>query len=168
MNLRRLRFAEQIPPAPVADARCLRSLPASWERAIPESAVDGLLKRAEGCAHAREAAHDARAAAHLRRAAEMLRRADALHEQAGRLETLAQLYLALAALRADLVSVEPDEEISPDASTGWLQAGALPTAELSSAHGPAFRETAALRNRAFRQLEAAIARHMRASHDQRA
>jgi hypothetical protein len=158
MDLRRLRFAEQIPPASVEDARRLRTLPSSWARGIPESAVDGLLKRAEALANARRAAGDSRAAADLHHAAAMLRRADAVHAQAGRLETLAQLYLALAALRADLVS---DEDVLADESAGWLQAGALPTADLSSAHGPAFRETAALRNRAFRQLEAMISRHTR-------
>lgn len=162
MDLRRLRFAEHTPSAPVADARCLRSLPPSWARPIAESAIDGLLKRADAVAAALHAVGDVRAAADLRRAASMLRRADALHLQAGRVETVAQLYVALAALRADLVSDSAQEDLTTDASTGWLQAGALPTTGFSSAHGPAFRETAALRSRAFRQVEASVARYTHA------
>jgi hypothetical protein len=162
MDLRRLRFAEHIPPSPAEDARRLRSLPASWSRPIAESAVDAVLKRADGLAGALRSRRDVRAAAAVRRAAAVLRRADALHAQAERLETLAQLYVALLALRADVASFgETDAEAGApaDDSIGWLQAGALPEEELSSEHGPAFRETASLRNRAFRQLEAAIAKH---------
>jgi hypothetical protein len=159
MDLRRLRFSEQIPPAPVADARRLRSLPPSWAQPIVESAVDGLLKRADGLAGALAVEGHARAAADLRRSADVLRRADALHTHAARVETLAQLYVALVALME-----APGEELPPDASVGLLQAGALSSGDLASAHGAAFRETAALRSRAFRQLEAAVAALARQRH----
>jgi hypothetical protein len=100
----------------------------------------------------------------------MLERADALHNHAFRIEALAQMLRALEALRADLAEMfgsksalataQARSALDDDALV-WVQAGALPSDESATEHGPAFRETAALRNRAFRFLEAAIARHVR-------
>jgi hypothetical protein len=161
-DLRRVRFAEHIPAAPAADARRLRGLPSSWTRPIVESAIDALSRRAEGVARALSLQGNLRAAANLRRDGELLARADALHTHALRVETLAQLYRALVALSVEVATESSAEGALDDESMTWVQAGALPTADLSPAHGPAFRETASLRNCAFRCLEAAVARHARA------
>ncbi len=159
MDLRRLRSSERVPSLPAEDLRRLRGLPPSWSRPIPESAVDALLERAGGLAKALKARGDLRGAAMLERATELLRRADALCTHASRVETLVQLYRALLALRADLTA---ERRVEEEESTAWLQAGALGTAPLVAMHGPALRETTALRNRAFRDVEAAIARVTRA------
>jgi hypothetical protein len=161
MDLQRLRFSEHVPPAPAADARSLRALPATWDGPIAESAIDGLARRAEGVAKVLRAQGKMQSVKDLRRAAELLVRWDALHARAFELETYAQTYRALVALRAEL-GEKAGEGATEDASIAWTQAGALAGAAPPFAHGPAFRETAALRNRAFRNLEAALARHARA------
>lgn len=147
----RLRFSETVPSLPESDARLLRGLPSSWEEPIRESSVDGLLRRARAMAGASSAAGRAHEARELRRRISLLERADDLHAHAADVETLAQLYRALAAF------VEPGAPDVADASRTWLQAGAVAGAP-SSAHGPAFRETAALRSRAYRWLLAMVAR----------
>lgn len=162
MDLDRLRFSEYVPPASAGDVRRLRGLRSSWARPIDESSVDGLMKRAGGVVRALAARGRGGAAAELERKRALLERADALASHALRVETFAQLYRALAALHADLVSEDPGAHALEEESLTWLQAGALENAPLSSAHGPAFRETIALRNRAFRSLEAAIAHQTRA------
>lgn len=156
MDPRRLRFSDHVPPSLIASVRPLSGLPRSWARPIDESRIDGLLKRADGTARALSAVGELRPAAALRRTAALLERVDELHRHSSRVETLAQLYRALATLHAEVLADPIDDE-----SISWLQAGALATSELSAAHGPAFRQTAALRNRAFRALEAAVARHAR-------
>jgi hypothetical protein len=164
MDFRRLRLSEQIPSAPAADARCLHGLPSSWSRPIAESAVDSLMKRADAVGRTLLLRGDVRGAASLRRTTELLRRADALCTHAVCVETLVQIYRALVTLHADLAAEEPGDRVEEAESPAWLQAGALATDPTSTAHGPAVRETTALRNRAFRSLEAAIARHTREAH----
>lgn len=147
----RLRFSETVPSLPERDARLLRGLPSSWEEPIRESELDALLKRARAMAAASSAAGRAHEAREMWRRISLLERADDLHAHAFDVETLAQLYRALATL------AEPGAPDVADASRTWLQAGALPGAP-SPAHGPAFRETAALRSRAYRWLLALVAR----------
>jgi hypothetical protein len=152
--MKRLRACEYVPSPAEDDARLLRGLPLTWEAAIDESALDGLQKRAAVLATSLAARGCPRDAADLRRRLALVARAAALHEHAANVETLAQLYRALSAF-----AKPGDRPI--DASRVWVQSGAL--AEMPAAvHGPAFRETAALRNRAFRWVEEAVAKFSRA------
>jgi hypothetical protein len=95
-----------------------------------------------------------RDAAELCRRVELLDRADELHRHASDVETVAGLYRALATLAQEQVRAEEDERT-------WLQSGVL-EGLAPLAHGPAFRETAALRNRAYRLVAATVARYGRA------
>jgi hypothetical protein len=131
------------------DARRLRGLPPSWEQAVPESAIDGLKKRAESLAVALTRRGRRAEADELRRRAALLERADELHRHASSLETLVGLYRALA-----VFARERDPEV--ERLFVWAQAGMDQPS--SAGHGPAFRETAALRNRAFRWLSTALVR----------
>lgn len=119
---------------------------------MPESAIDALLRRGRAAASGLSAAGRSREAGELWRRITLLERADELHRHASDVETLAQLYRALTTF-----SEEPEGELEP--SRAWVQAGAAEGAGLG--HGPAFRETAALRRRAFRWLQAAMARSAR-------
>jgi hypothetical protein len=149
----RLRFAEHVPSLAEVDARRLRGLPRRWGARVDESAPPALAKRANALANALTARGRGRDAAQLRRHVDLLERADELHQHASRVETLAQVYGALVALSGDATL---DSEIA-EAMT-WAQAGALPAGESGSGHGPAFRATAELRNRAFRLVEREVAR----------
>lgn len=138
---------------PESDARQLRGLPASWEQPIAESALEGLQRRAEALACGLQRAGRKREAGELRRRVALLARADELHRHAADLETLAGLYRALSALAGEHEPMGAYDRI-------WTQAGALEQ-PMAAMHGPAFRETAALRNRAYRSLAAAVAQHLR-------
>jgi hypothetical protein len=154
----RLRFAEYVPSPRSDDARVLGALPCEWSQQIAESAVAAVKRRADAVARTLAASGRAREAAALRRRVDVLARADELHEHAGRVEILAQLYRALA-----VIAHEPSDA-SLEAARLWTQAGATPGITTTAApHGPAFRETAALRNRAFRWVLAGIERAARRS-----
>jgi len=152
MNL--LRRCEYVPPMAEVTARPLRGLPSCWEQAIVESAVDGLRERASTMAARLERAGRKRDAQELRRRILALERADDLHRHASDVETITGLYLALSAFAREHEPIVERER-------AWAQAGLLDD-RMSLAHGPAFRETAALRNRAYRLVAAAIARYARA------
>jgi hypothetical protein len=153
----RLRLSEYVPPLPEHDMRVLRGLPTTWSQAVAESAIDALRERGAALASVLVARGRPRDAADLRRRVALLERADELHMHAASVETAAQLYRALLSFAK---KDESKQEASFEASRVWLQAGALP-GQLASAHGPAFRKTAALRSRAFRWLEQAIAKYTR-------
>ncbi len=147
----RLRFAEYVPPMAESDARLLRGLPACWEQPIVESGVEGLEERALVVAVRLESRGRKRDASELRRRIALLQRADELHRHATDVETIAGLYRALATFaHVDQRALERERV--------WAQAGMLED-PMCILHGPAFRETAALRSRAYRWLAAAIARH---------
>jgi hypothetical protein len=116
---------------------------------IDESAIDGLVKRAEAFAASLAKRGNKQAAEDLRRRVALLTRIDELHRHADSLETVVGLYRALSVL-----TNEPKPAIH-DAPV-WAQTGALDDDAPTAAHGPAFRETAALRNRAFRLVAAAL------------
>lgn len=145
-----LRRAEFVPPMAEPDARQLRGLPVSWEQHIAESAVDGLCRRAEALAAVLEAVGRRRDATELRRRLALLQRAEELHGHAADVETIAGLYRALSALSCEQEQGGPYERT-------WAQTGVLDD-PISAVHGPAFRTTAALRNRAYRLVAATIAR----------
>jgi hypothetical protein len=148
-----LRRCEYVPPMPESDARHLRGLPASWQQPIAESALEGLHGRAMALASRLQRCGRKHEADELRRRAALLARADELHRHASDVETAVGLYRALSTLAGE-------QEHLGECGRTWAQAGALE--EPMAAHGPAFRETAALRNRAYRSLAAAVARHVRA------
>jgi hypothetical protein len=81
----------------------------------------------------------------------LLERADDLHRHADSLETLAGLTRALQLFSEPGVRMPEEERV-------WLQTRSPGGDEESWGHGPAFRETAALRNRALRLVAAAIAK----------
>jgi hypothetical protein len=147
-DMSRPRYREYVPSIPASDARQLRALPPHWGESIDESAIDGLVKRTDALASVLARAGRQRDAAELRRRLSLLTRTDDLHRHAGRLETLVGIYRALA-----VFAQEP--ELGDDDSMLLAQTGALDT-ETTAAHGPAFRETAALRNRAFRLVSATL------------
>lgn len=151
----RLRHSAYTPPMPESDARHLRGLPTCWEQPIPESALEGLEERAGVLAARLEKAGRKRDADELRRRVAILQRADALHRHASDVETIAGLYRALATFTGEHEPAGEHERM-------WAQAGVLED-PMSVTHGPAFRETAALRNRAYRWLVAAVAAHARQS-----
>lgn len=138
---------------PESDARPLRGLPPSWEQSIVESAVESLRRRAGTLAGRLERGGRKREADQLRRRAAVLARADELHRHASDLETIGGLYRALSTLAGE-------HEPLSDYDRTWAQAGTLEE-PMAIAHGPAFRETAALRNRAYRSLAATVARYAR-------
>jgi hypothetical protein len=138
-----------------AEARLLRGLPACWEQSIPESALEGVQERAKNLAARLEGAGRKRNAQELRRRIRILERADELHRHASDVETIAGLYRALSAFARVHESIGEHER-------AWVQAGLLDD-PMSVAHGPAFRETAALRNRAYRLVTAAMACYSRAA-----
>jgi hypothetical protein len=117
-----------------------------------ESAVDGLKRRAGALAVALRKRNRTHEAAELTRRLELFARADDLHRHAESLDILVDLYRALA------VFAEEREPTTAD-SIVWAQTGALDDDAPPVAHGPAFRETAALRNRAFRLVASAVARY---------
>jgi hypothetical protein len=127
-----------VPPLPAEESRRLRALPAYWECAVPESAVDATIERARAIASTLAGRGKRREADELRRRAAVLARADALHRHAADVETLVDLYRALATFAGEAPL-------------------ALAAAREEPGHGAAFRETAALRNRAFRAVAARIA-----------
>ncbi|HXX68705.1 MAG TPA: hypothetical protein VEK07_16075 [Polyangiaceae bacterium] len=131
--------------------RHLRGLPPSWEQAIAESSIDALRKRTYALAGWLERLGRGREAEELRRRVAVLERADELHRHASDIETIAGLYRALATFSGEHEPVRGQQRT-------WAQAGAL-EAPTSAMHGPAFRETASLRNRAYRWLAAAVAQH---------
>jgi hypothetical protein len=139
---------------PTRDARRLRGLPAAWEQPIVESSVDALAKRAEALASRLTKHGRKREADELRRLLALLERVDDLHRHAGDLEMLAGLYRALAAFAHE------DDPAAED-SFVWAQTGALGDDGSPVGHGPAFRETAALRNRAFRLVASMLAKYAR-------
>jgi len=152
-TMNRLRHCEYVPAVPESEARHLRGLPASWDQAIEESALEGLQGRAKTLAGRLERGGRKSEADELRRRAAVLARADELHRHASDVETIAGLYRALSALAGE-------HEIVSDYDRTWAQAGVLEE-PMAIAHGPAFRETAALRNRAYRSLAATVARYAR-------
>jgi hypothetical protein len=146
--------ANCVPPMAESDARALRGTSACWEQAIVESAVDGLRRRASALAKALKSAGRKRDAAELQRRLVLFERADELHRHASDLETIAGLLRAL--------SIFAHEHERDEHERAWLQAGMLEDRP-SVVHGPAFRETAALRNRAYRLLAEAVAWQGRAA-----
>lgn len=151
MNPRRLRSAEHVPPPPPA-ARHLRGLPQTWDAPVPESEIDGLLRRARATATALAASAPARAR-ELQRRVEALEAAEALRAHALRLETVAQLYRALSELQ-----LEAPAPLTASEERTMLQAGALDSSSPAPPpHGPAVVATTSLRNRAFRLLAARTA-----------
>lgn len=148
------RYREYVPPLQTSDVQRLRALPAAWEQHIVESAVDALEKRADALASALTKRGRKRQADELRRRLSLLERVDELFRHAGNLETLAGLYRALA------VFADEHEAIAEE-SFAWAQTGALGDDASLVGHGPAFRETAALRNRAFRLVASALAKYTR-------
>jgi len=151
---RRLQ-CEYVPAMAEPDARHLRGLPPSWEEPIVESALDGLQRRARTLARRLERGGRKAEAAELRRRAAVLARTDELHRHASDLETLGGLYRALSTLAGE-------NELPSDSDRTWAQAGVLEE-PMAIAHGPAFRETAALRNRAYHSLAASVARYARSA-----
>lgn len=148
-----LRYCEYVPPMPESDARHLRGLAHSWEQPIAESAPDGLQRRAKTLARRLVTSGRKAEAEELGRRAAVLARADELHRHASDLETIGGLYRALSILAGE-------HEVVSDSDRTWAQAGLLEEPTVV-AHGPAFRETAALRNRAYRSLAATVARYTR-------
>jgi hypothetical protein len=138
---------------PESDARHLLGLPPSWEQRIPESALESLQERANAIAGRLERGGRKREADELHRRIAALARADELHRHASDVETIAGLYRALTTLAGE-------REPIGDYERTWAQAGVLED-PMSVMHGPAFRETAALRNRAYRWLAAAVAQFAR-------
>jgi hypothetical protein len=136
---------------PESDARHLLGLPTSWEQRIPESELESLQERANAIAGRLERGGRKREAGELHRRVASLARADELHRHASDVETIAGLYRALTALAGE-------REPIGDYERTWAQAGVL---EDPMMHGPAFRDTAALRNRAYRWLAAAVAQYAR-------
>ncbi|HXX40346.1 MAG TPA: hypothetical protein VEP50_19690 [bacterium] len=134
------------------DARRLRGLPSCWEEGIIETTVDGLQKRADALGRALAGRGRKREADELRRRVLLLDRADKLHRHAADVETLVGLYRALTVFTNEREPTITDSFAS--AQTGGADAP-------PSCHGPAFRETAALRNRAFRLVAAALAKYAR-------
>jgi hypothetical protein len=130
----------------------LRGLPPHWEQRIVESAVDGLLQCAMGLARALEKQGGKAEAQELRRRTLLLERTDELHRHASSIETLVGLYRALR-----VFGQERDPAL--ENALTWVQSGAF--GEKGAPHGPAFRETAALRNRAFRLVAAGLAKYSR-------
>jgi hypothetical protein len=145
-----LRRCEYVPPMAESDMWRLRGTPRCWEHQIAESTVEGLRRRAKALAAALKRAGHERDAAELNRQVALFERADELHRHASDVETAAGLYRALATLAHEQVQLEENERT-------WLQSGVLEE-PVSGAHGPAFRETAALRNRAYRLVAATVAR----------
>jgi hypothetical protein len=135
------------------DARRLRGLPPFWEQSIPESALDGLRERAYALATWLESIGRKPQADELRRRATLLERADELHRHASDVETVAGLYCALSTLAGE-------RQPAVRYNRTWLQAGMLEE-PMAVMHGPAFRETAALRNRAYRWLAEGIAHYVK-------
>ncbi len=144
----RLRFCEYVPPPPEHDARLLRGLPPAWQQAVAESAVDALLRRGASLASRLELCGRLHEAGDLRRRLAALGWADELHLHSADVETIVHLCRALSHL------AEPDLVL--ETARARLQT-MPPVPGPLSGHGSAFRETAALRNRAFRWVEAAIA-----------
>jgi len=138
---------------PEAEARHLRGLQASFEQAFEESALEGLQVRAKTLAGRLESCGRKGEADELRRRAAVLARADELHRHAFDVETIAGLYRALSTLAGE-------HHLASDGDRTWAQTGALEE-PMTVAHGPAFRETAALRNRAYHSLAATVARYSR-------
>jgi hypothetical protein len=149
-----LRRSEYVPSMAESDTQCLRGTPRSWEQQIEESAVEGLRSRAYALAAALKRAGREREAAELNRLVALFERADELHRHASDVETIAGLYRALATLAHEQVPAAEHERT-------WQQSGVL-EGSAPVAHGPAFRETAALRNRAYRLVAATVARYGRA------
>jgi hypothetical protein len=148
------RYREYVPPMPRREARCLHGLSAAWEQAIVESSVDGLKRRALAVARTLTKWGRNREADDLVRQVSLLERVDDLHRHAGNLETLSGLYRALTAFSHDREPVIDDALV-------WAQTGALGDDTSLVRHGPAFRETAALRNRAFRLVASTLATYAR-------
>jgi hypothetical protein len=140
-----LRRSDYVPPLLGRDAQRLRALPPSWEQRVDESAVGAMIERAEAAVSALGRLGRRREADQLRRGAQLLRRADELYGHAADVEVLVGLYRALALFA---------EEPLPSDARAWVQAGM----QDEPVHGPAFRETAALRNRAFRAVARELAR----------
>jgi len=150
----RLRSSEYLPAPAEADARLLRGLPGSWQAAVAESSIDALSKRARGLAAQLTGRGRRGEAAELLRRVSLLERMDELHRHASNLQTLAGLYVALATFSGEN-SGEPEQGTHRTlAQTGLL-------ADDQTTSGPAFRETAALRNRAFRLVASCVARYAR-------
>jgi hypothetical protein len=145
-----LRRSEFVPPMAESDMRHLRGTPRWWEQQIPESAIEGLRRRANALETALRRTGRERDAAELCRQVALLGRADELHQHASDVETVAGLYRALAILAHEQAPAVEQERT-------WLQSGVL-EGTASLAHGPAFRETAALRNRAYRLVAVTVAR----------
>ena len=146
----RLRFSEYVPATSTEALRQLRGLPAAWGQAVAETEVDALRGRAEGVSLALRRRGREREAAELRRLTSVLERTDELHRHASDLETIAGLCRAL-------------EAFAPEAEPALVE-GSLAWAQLvagTNGHGAAFRETALLRNRAFRLLASTLARRER-------
>lgn len=146
------RYREYVPAMPPGDARRLRGLPASWGAPIVESAVDALERRAVAVAGALAKRGRRREADELRRAIALLERADELHRHASDVETLTGLYRALALFAHERDPVAEE-------SFAWVQTGAVDDDGVEALHGPAFRETAILRSRAFRLVASTLAKH---------
>ena len=149
-----LRYSDYVPPMARQDVRLLRGLPSSWEQSVGESSVEGLEKRANAMALALARRGRRRDADDLRRRVSLLQRTDELHRHASDVETIAGLYRAL-----ELFAHQCDPAVA--SSLTWTQAGALAADTAPLPHGPAFRETAVLRNRAFRWVVAGLARCLR-------
>ncbi|HXX68578.1 MAG TPA: hypothetical protein VEK07_15425 [Polyangiaceae bacterium] len=132
--------------------RRLRGLPSCWEQRVVESTVDSLRKRADALGRVLAKHRRKRETDDLRRRVSLLDRADELHRHAADVETLVGLYRALR------VFTHEREPLAADSFTR-AQIGAEDAP--STCHGPAFRQTAALRNRAFRLVAAAIAKYAR-------
>jgi hypothetical protein len=142
---------EYVPPLSASDARHLHGLPPTWDLPIAESSIDALERRARTLGRALIAAGRRREGHDLWRRVELLERVDNLHRQASTIEIAVQLCQALGAFTIDKQPKEDDAQAS-------LQSGALST-DAGSTHGPAFSETARLRNRAYRWLQSALARY---------
>ncbi len=149
-DVKRARYREQIPSFPTEGARILRGLPSSWEESVGESSIDALKRRADGVAVSLARHGRKREAEELRRRIDLLERADELHRHASDLETLVGLYRALSVFAHDEQPLDEDAHV-------WAQVGR--DSDSSTGHGAAFRETAALRNRAFRWLVLDLARY---------
>jgi hypothetical protein len=157
----RLRFSDRVPPLDEALARRLRGLPASWEDRVVETDVAALVTRGKRIVAALDAAGRTEEAARLDRTVADLERVDKLHFHAFRVETLTQLYCALVTLLGPVA-----DDLWPEDAPTLTQSGALADAADEAAHGPAYRATRALRNRAARQLAWAMARATREARDQ--
>lgn len=153
----RVRFSEHVPPLREVDARRLAGLAPSWEARVDPSAALAIEERARAVVASLRSQRRVQEAAELERATVLLERVDELHDHAQSIETLTQLYRALRTLAPEAAQNRADDAVI-EASIGWLQSGALESAAPTSAHGPAFRATAALRSRAFRLVESMLAR----------